>query len=357
MSNNNKVKRIFIAIACVLAFVLFIGVCVQIFAPEGKKVTDYFKQTGIDDPNIDSDSNVVISGDEAQGIRLMSTYVYEEDYDEYGISAQDIDTVYTLTVIYDPPNTTYQETDYTIAFKNPLSTWAAGKNISDYATITQPEDGSKEAVLTVLKSFSEQIIVTAKSRRTPSIYARTTVDYVCAYANMWVTGTMIQDIYTDYEIGSFAFSNGTIHPDYENCVEFVFSMGGTNFVSFMADKGYTVSNTFSVFVSYYDGCVGDGIFTAEQVLLGFGGIRKNSADYAGYWDALSEFMLRGRLPEDCAYNGWGTTSSVILHRVYNGVDYGDVELDCGNDFELEDWSCFETAATGMSSNTSSVVTG
>lgn len=304
-----------------------------------------------------SDSNVILTETENHGISLMSEVVVDDDYAEYGIAAQTADTVYTLTVTYDPPNTTYQETDYTIAFKNPSSTWATGKVVTDYATITQSKDGSREAVLTVLRSFSEQIVVTAKCRRNPLIRATTLVDYVCAYANMWVTSTIASDIYMDYEIGSFDFSSGTILPDPENCVELVFTIGGNGFVSFMADKGYTVSATYSVFVSYYDGCVGDGIFTVEQVLLGFGGISRNSADYAGYWDALSEFILNGKLPENCFNDGWGTTESVILHRVYNGVDYGDVILDNGNDFELEDWSCFETAATGMTTDHSQIVTG
>jgi len=77
--------------------------------------------------------------------------------------------------------------DWTIKFNNASSTWAKGKEIADYATITPTADGARTANIKVLQAFGEQIIVTATLRSDTAISVSCTVDYAKKYSlNGWV---------------------------------------------------------------------------------------------------------------------------------------------------------------------------
>lgn len=119
----------------------------------------------------------VISDGESSGMVLAATAIPLSAYEEYGVSPL-AEQAYTLSVTYTPADTTIQDTTYTIAFENPSSTWATGKTVTDYATITQSSAGSLDAVLEILQPFGERIIVTAQSDMTPEISTSVNVDYV-----------------------------------------------------------------------------------------------------------------------------------------------------------------------------------
>lgn len=85
----------------------------------------------------------------------------------------------TLTATVEPASSD-QTVDWSIAFKNSSSAWATGKTVTDYATVTPIEDGSKMANVKVLQPFGEQIIVTVKSRQDQEKNASCTLDYVKA---------------------------------------------------------------------------------------------------------------------------------------------------------------------------------
>lgn len=145
---------------------------------------------GVEKMSDEADGSTIITEGESNGIRLKSAYVDEEDYAAYGISAQTGEEVYTLTATYIPEDTTHKETTYTIGFQDPESTWATGKVVTDYATVTQAETNSKEATLTVLQSFNEPIIVTATSNRNNNISATVTVHY-CGYYHLTLDGQLV----------------------------------------------------------------------------------------------------------------------------------------------------------------------
>lgn len=357
---GDKIKWIFTFIAILLCFVMIVGICLQVFGTGNQKPSEWFKQTETEDSETKSDNNVVLSTGETQGMRLMSIYVAEEDYEEYGISAQSAENVYSLSVTYTPANTTFQETTYTIAFKNASSTWAMGKTVTDYATVTQSAVGSKDAILTVLKPFSEQIIVTATNNRNTSVKATTTVDYVCTTLNIGISSAMnsVGDgIITTYS----GWSYGTVTPVTTGNVTFLFDVGQA-FVSEATSAGFTVDRFYTETIN-----VPETEIDNEPVLSSIQGIYRSIAGYTTMTqeEKSSYDLFLGSLFASYDDGDGCGLYAFSYNRVYGGFDYGgfdamdDLSLDTWFDYDRgTDWSDnFEVSATGMTSNTSSIVAG
>lgn len=172
-------KKILRIIACV-ALIAVIGVgafCAASFA--GKDNT----------PNDKADAGLIITPGEVQGdmISLLAGPISSSEPGNFGFVRE-----YTLTVVLNADCPEDQKAiDWSIAWKNPSSTWATGKVVTDYVTVTPTSDGAltatvkniiKSGMPAKLMSFNEQIIVTAASRVRPELKATATVD--CLKSNM-----------------------------------------------------------------------------------------------------------------------------------------------------------------------------
>ena len=79
--------------------------------------------------------------------------------------------------------TVYPETadnkavDWEVAFVNPSSVWASGKNVSDYVKVVPESDGAAVATVECLKAFGERIKITVTSRANPLAKAECVLDY------------------------------------------------------------------------------------------------------------------------------------------------------------------------------------
>lgn len=100
-------------------------------------------------------------------------------------TAAETDTSVTLTANYEPAGTSNKQTNWSVSFKNPSSSWANGKTVTDYVTVEST--GTNTAKVTCVKDFGEQIIVTATSAVDPSISATTTVDYEKKFKDVRIT--------------------------------------------------------------------------------------------------------------------------------------------------------------------------
>lgn len=69
---------------------------------------------------------------------------------------------YKITATYEGESTT-DKLDLSVAWKNPSSTWATGKNVTDYLQL-QHEDGAFEAIATAKQAYGETIVLTGKIR-------------------------------------------------------------------------------------------------------------------------------------------------------------------------------------------------
>ena len=76
-----------------------------------------------------------------------------------------------------PRDATNRAVDWSLSWKNAASSWANGKSVTDYVTVTPTSDGSTTATVRCLQKFGEQILLTVTSRDNPKATASTTVDY------------------------------------------------------------------------------------------------------------------------------------------------------------------------------------
>lgn len=154
--------------------VAIVGVVSNGFKDWGNKQPD----SGIEKPE-DNTANGEVSIDdgESAGIRLMAAKIPVSEYELYGVSVQ-AESAYTVTATVYPADAANQKVDWSVAFKNASSTWANGKKVTDYVTVTPSSDGALSAVVQNVAAFGEQIVVKTTSRDNASAYATLNVEYL-----------------------------------------------------------------------------------------------------------------------------------------------------------------------------------
>ncbi len=91
-------------------------------------------------------------------------------------NASEYDSV-TIQAIIKPDNATNKNVSWSVAFVNPASAWATGKNVTDYVTVTPQSTGSNIATVDCLQPFGEQIKITVTSESNMGAKAECTVDF------------------------------------------------------------------------------------------------------------------------------------------------------------------------------------
>lgn len=117
-----------------------------------------------------------INESEEQGLSLMSASISPEDFADYGVSPL-AESAYTVTATVTPALAVNKAVDWSVSWKNASSSWATGKTVTDYVTVTPTSDGALTASVACIKEFAEQIIVTATSRDNHDAKGTCTVDY------------------------------------------------------------------------------------------------------------------------------------------------------------------------------------
>ena len=107
-----------------------------------------------------------------------------------GLSADETYTVELVATV--EPADAAQEVSWALAFVNPNSEWATGKNVSDYVSIEYSEEESTRLLVTCKKGFSEQVKITCTYVHNTDISVDCVVDFVSAWEN--VTLKMGDDI-------------------------------------------------------------------------------------------------------------------------------------------------------------------
>ncbi len=83
----------------------------------------------------------------------------------------------TIQANIKPDNATNKNVSWSVAFVNPQSAWATGKNVSDYVTVTPQSVGSNIATVECLKPFGEQIKLMVVSESNANAKAECTIDF------------------------------------------------------------------------------------------------------------------------------------------------------------------------------------
>ena len=115
--------------------------------------------------------------DVSQGISLMSMKIPVAMYDSYGISTQ-AESAFSVTATITPADAANKLVTWSVAWKNVSSSWATGKTVTDYVTVTTATDGALTATVENKQAFGEQIILKCVSRDNAGAYATSNVEYL-----------------------------------------------------------------------------------------------------------------------------------------------------------------------------------
>ena len=186
---SDTIKWILTLIAFILVGVMLAGIICGWFdkkeeqKEETKSVDSGFELTTPDEGDPSAPETA------SQGIALMSAVIPREEYAAQAIAAS-TEKAYTLSATITPSDADNQTVDWAVAFINPSSSWASGKTVTDYVTITPQSDGSKTATAQCLKAFGEQIKITVTSRENAEAKAECIADYVARIARIeWTMGS------------------------------------------------------------------------------------------------------------------------------------------------------------------------
>lgn len=169
-----KVISIFLTVTLLTVTVLAVIAC------------NYTPSHQFEDSVTDNGGMVVEENVVSNGISLLSEPISDEQYEDYGVSAH-AENARQLTATITPEDVSDKSVDWTIAWKNAESSWAKGKSVTEYVTLTPTSDGALTASAACLKAFGEQIIIEVKSRVNPAAKAVCTVDYMKKLLDITVT--------------------------------------------------------------------------------------------------------------------------------------------------------------------------
>ena len=176
-SNSNKFWTGFLAV--LLALVLAGTAALIGVLSDGFKNWDKFKtddeQMEQTDETADN-GGMVVGESVGNGARIMSAKIATADYSEYGISPM-AETAYALEATLSGDGAFDEYVIWTAAWENGASSWASGKTVSDYVTVTPTEEGALTANVECLEAFGETVIITVTSRDNPEVSATCRVDY------------------------------------------------------------------------------------------------------------------------------------------------------------------------------------
>ena len=121
-------------------------------------------------------SGAVIGESVGSGMVLTSASIARADYEKYGVSPL-AETAYTLTATITPATADNKNVSWSVVWANLTSSWASGKAVTNYVTVTPSSSGSLTATVECKQAFGEQIIVTCTSQQNADAKASCTVDY------------------------------------------------------------------------------------------------------------------------------------------------------------------------------------
>jgi len=261
---SDKIKWIATAVAFGLLFIFIAGLCMQLFGKGKLQPSNWFKkteQTTPATPEEKDNGGAVITDTEntTDGVSINSKKLLRSEFEENGISAQ-AETAFTLTAIVLPEEAFDKSVDWSVAWQNSGSSWASGKNVNDYYSITPTSDGSCTANAVCKQAFAEPVIIKCKLRNA-DIYATVKADYLAKLLDIEFNAP-------PYELGNYG--------SYEFLYRANYSIGTiTNgtltfkslFLSFPSEFGELVSNTYSsapdgLFDDYFGN---DIIYDADEI--------------------------------------------------------------------------------------------
>lgn len=214
--------------------------------------TDWFSDFEKSESEVLSSGGLVVTVDEEHNSEVLETGqgIVMEVVRLQSSGVETVNSTYQKSVsatVY-PTYTTDKSVDWSVEFVNPSSTWATGKTVTDYVTISPLSDGSTEAVITCHKAFGEQIKVIVTSRVNTSASASCFVDfekkisYNSTIRNSYLTNGV------NASASAYIIGSGLSYIDLDN----INSAGGLFVPTDLNATQLVVQNSFSVDLGYSD---------------------------------------------------------------------------------------------------------
>lgn len=226
-------------------------------------------------------SGAVMGESTGTGMVLASASIARANYEEYGVSPM-AETAYTLTATITPATADNKNVDWTVAWANASSSWASGKTVTDYVSVTPSSSGSLTATVECKQAFGEQIIVTCTSQQNAEAKASCTVDYYKRVSAI------------DASISNVDLSSGS-------------------------DIPFTTGMSFTVKPTYSDGTLEDSYTHTAKV--------KFTSAFEDHLEGYSDNYIGGMTIRD--FFGSGYTTEYTLN--YGSINYTFFEALCYSD--------------------------
>lgn len=229
-------------------------------------------------------SGAIIGESVGTGVALMSASISPMDYEEYGVSPM-AESAYTITATLSPEIATIKSVNWSVTWSDALSSWADGKVVTDYVSISP---AGLTCTVSCLQAFGEQIVLKCSWTENEDIYASCTVDYAKRIISLDYTHNDVAYSFTDsgasYEYsgenGEYdAFDDPWLSPVYsaytiEDSFTYSYFIGFSErlvnamqeqgFETYRSDMTYNVANMDDTFFGASGGMFGVFVLTSED---------------------------------------------------------------------------------------------
>lgn len=276
---RNSTKNVIVAVVALIlaaAIVIACGVGSSWFT--NSDIATWFNSWGKgeqteqpDEETPEEEGGMQIGEAEGSGISLMSAEIAAADYEEYGVSAQ-AENAFTLTATLTPADSYDKTVDWSVRWQNSNSSWAKGKTVTDYVTVTPTSDGALTASVACLQDFGEKIEVVCTSRANENASATC----VCDYAKRVESFSIVCDDSSGSANASMTFDRFTTS---YTCKEGDFETHVSDIYLIYTD--YTVDDNFTTSVSLSGNLELAGYINSAGGSCSIRNIALNEGDYIG----------------------------------------------------------------------------
>lgn len=158
--------------ACVLCAVLVFGLIVGMYF----SLDSLNKLTDTPTASVEESSPIVIECENTSPILLSAVSIVDSSATGTSVATQ------IITATVEPASASGLNYNWSVAWKNPNSTWANGKKVTDYVIVAPYPGNALKSTVTCNQAFGEQVIVTIACADF-DISASATVDYTKRLTN------------------------------------------------------------------------------------------------------------------------------------------------------------------------------
>lgn len=305
----NKTKTRIAAFVAAIVIILAAILSVAIYFTVGKEDSHSVSETGV----VTDENGKVL---ESEKTHAMPTRML------FAAASERAQTQIKLTATIEPAYASDKSVDWTVEWAT-AGSWASGKNVSDYITVTPDSDGSLTATVTNKSAFGEKIKITVRSRQNRDASAECVCDYVARMtgAEIAMNGTQSYVIKNSPELIGFYVD--------QTAVSVPFTVKKTYTAYTVADE-YTLDTTNAT------------ISLTEDFVTSF----NSYCSQASVQATFNSYSLRGEMKSLTTEAKKLFVSSTQIRALTGGAGFFSTFLSCWNGLNESDKNAVYNAYIG-----------